>query len=53
MQSLDGTLSFYEQENYSFSRFLPGYLIPGPILYVQKTDSVVTGTSSWTVEAYK
>ncbi|KAF0310643.1 Protein PTHB1 [Amphibalanus amphitrite] len=53
IQSLDGTLSFYEQENYSFSRFLPGYLIPGPILYVQKTDSVVTGTSSWTVEAYK
>ncbi|XP_037085644.1 protein PTHB1-like [Pollicipes pollicipes] len=53
VQALDGTLSFFEQENFAFSRFLPGYLIPGPVLYVKKTDAVVTGTSSWTVEAYK
>ena len=27
--SLDGTLSIFEQETHTFSRFLPGFLVPG------------------------
>ena len=27
--SLDGTLSIFEQETHTFSRFLPGFLLPG------------------------
>lgn len=53
VQSMDGTLSFFEQETFSFSRFLPGALLPGPIKYVPKLDSFVTVSSSWQVECYK
>ncbi|GFY70032.1 protein PTHB1 [Trichonephila inaurata madagascariensis] len=42
IQCLDGTLCFFEQERFSFSRFLPKSLIPGPMCYVPKTDSFVT-----------
>ena len=27
--SLDGTISIFEQETHTFSRFLPGFLMPG------------------------
>ena len=27
--SLDGTLSIFEQETHTFSRFIPGFLVPG------------------------
>ena len=53
MQSMDGTVSVYEQETFAFSRFLPGALLPGPISYVPKTDSFVTVSSSRQVESYK
>jgi Bardet-Biedl syndrome 9 protein len=29
VQSIDGTLNLFEQESFSFSRFLPGFLLPG------------------------
>jgi Bardet-Biedl syndrome 9 protein len=38
-------LSFFEQESFSFSRFLPGALLPGPIKYIPKLDSFVTVSS--------
>lgn len=33
VQSYDGQLSFFEGEVPSFSRFLPNFLVPGPICY--------------------
>lgn len=53
VQSLDGTLSFFEQESFAFSRFLPTFLLPGPLKYIARTDSIVTVSSAWQVEAYK
>ena len=53
IQSLDGTLSFYEQESFAFSRFLPNFLTPGPIAYVANTDSFVVSTGNWAIESYR
>ncbi|XP_033629589.1 protein PTHB1-like isoform X2 [Asterias rubens] len=53
IQSMDGAVSFFEQESFSFSRFLPGFLLPGPIRYVPRTDSFITVSSTWQVESYK
>ena len=53
VQSMDGMLSFFEQESYAFGRFLPGFLLPGPLRYIAKTDSFVTVSSSRLVESYK
>ena len=53
VQSLDGTLNIFEQESYAFSRFLPGFLLPGPLAYVQRTDSLVTLSSSYQLESFK
>ena len=53
VQSLDGQLSFLEQENFAFSRFLSNALIPGPICYVAKIDSFVIANANREVECYK
>ncbi|XP_005112298.1 protein PTHB1 [Aplysia californica] len=53
VQSMDGTVSIFEQESFAFSRFLPGALLPGPIKYMPRLDSFVTASCSWRVEAYK
>ena len=53
VQSVDGTLNLFENESFSFSRFLPGFLLPGPIAYVPKTDSFVTISSSYQLESYR
>ena len=53
VQSMDGTVSIFEQESFAFSRFLPKALLPGPIKYMPRLDSFVTASSSWQVEAYK
>ncbi|KAJ7390596.1 Protein PTHB1 [Desmophyllum pertusum] len=53
IQSMDGMLSFFEQESYAFGRFLPGFLLPGPLSYIAKTDSFLTCSSSRLVESYK
>ncbi|KAJ8320825.1 hypothetical protein KUTeg_002412 [Tegillarca granosa] len=53
VQSMDGTISIFEQESFSFSRFLPGALLPGPLKYVPRLDSFVTASSAWQVECYK
>ena len=51
--SLDGTLSVFEQETPAFSRFLPNFLLPGPFLYVESTDSFVVTSSEFSIECYK
>ena len=53
VQSIDGALNLFEAESFSFSRFLPGFLLPGPVAYVSKTDSFVTVSSSYQLESYK
>lgn len=53
IQSMDGMLMLFEQESYSFGRFLPGFLLPGPLTYSSRTDSFITVSSSRQVESYK
>ena len=53
VQSMDGMLSFYEQDSFAFARFIPQFLIPGPLCYVTSTDTFVTSSSSNYVEAYR
>lgn len=53
VQSLDGTLSFFEQENFAFTRFLPNHLLPSPISYSKTSDSFILSSSSWSLESYR
>uniref|UniRef100_A0A8C5M9H8 Bardet-Biedl syndrome 9 n=1 Tax=Leptobrachium leishanense TaxID=445787 RepID=A0A8C5M9H8_9ANUR len=53
IQSMDGMLMFFEQESYAFGRYLPGFLLPGPLSYSSRTDSFVTVSSCRQVESYK
>ena len=52
VQSMDGQLSIYEQDMFTFSRFLPNILIPGPLGYVKKTNAIVTVTGEHKLEAF-
>ncbi|XP_001168434.4 protein PTHB1 isoform X9 [Pan troglodytes] len=53
IQSMDGMLMVFEQESYAFGRFLPGFLLPGPLAYSSRTDSFLTVSSCQQVESYK
>lgn len=53
IQSLDGVLTFFEQEVFVFCCFLPEFLLPGPIVYVPRSDLFVTMGSDWNVHAYR
>ncbi|XP_042217578.1 protein PTHB1-like isoform X2 [Homarus americanus] len=53
VQSLDGCITVFEQESYAFSSFLPGFLLPGPIAYVAKSDALVTVSSDWCLQCFK
>ncbi|KAJ8290864.1 hypothetical protein GJAV_G00018490 [Gymnothorax javanicus] len=53
IQSMDGMLMFFEQESYAFGRFLPGFLLPGPLSYCARTDTFLTVSSSRQVESYR
>ncbi|XP_054673021.1 protein PTHB1 isoform X5 [Grus americana] len=53
IQSMDGMLMLFEQESYAFGRFLPGFLLPGPLTYSARTDSFITVSSCRQVESYK
>lgn len=53
VQALDGTLSFYEQESYVFSRQLPNFLLPGPLIFIPSTDAFVTCNSHFHVDSYR
>ena len=44
---------FFEQDSYSFGRFLPGFLLPGPLVYNPRTDSFLTVSSARQLESYK
>ncbi|TMS10975.1 Protein PTHB1 [Larimichthys crocea] len=53
IQSMDGMLMFFEQDSYTFGRFLPGFLLPGPLIYNPRTDSFLTVSSARQLESYK
>mmetsp|Transcript_36785 Transcript_36785/g.88469 ORF Transcript_36785/g.88469 Transcript_36785/m.88469 type:complete len:861 (+) Transcript_36785:50-2632(+) len=54
VQSLDGVLSFFEQDSFAFNRQLPSnFLIPGPLCYFAKTDTFLTCNSQMQIEAYR
>uniref|UniRef100_A0A8D0E015 Bardet-Biedl syndrome 9 n=1 Tax=Salvator merianae TaxID=96440 RepID=A0A8D0E015_SALMN len=53
IQSVDGMLMLFEQESFSFGRFLSGFLLPGPLAYSSRTDSFITVSSCRQVESYK
>nr|CAB3225188.1 protein PTHB1-like [Phallusia mammillata] len=52
VQSMDGALSIFEHETFTFTRFLPGFLLPGPICFNPRTDSFLTVSSSMFLESY-
>lgn len=53
VQSYDGQLTFFEQEVLAFSRYLPDFLLPGPLAYAAASDSFITSTASLELIAYK
>lgn len=53
VQSVDGMLSFFEQESFAFGRFIPNFLLPGPMTYVMATDSFILCNISGQIESYK
>eukprot|EP00656_Telonema_subtile_P016506 TRINITY_DN18721_c0_g1_i1.p1 TRINITY_DN18721_c0_g1~~TRINITY_DN18721_c0_g1_i1.p1 ORF type:complete len:821 (+),score=232.22 TRINITY_DN18721_c0_g1_i1:79-2541(+) len=53
VQSMDGLLSFFEQEVRTFSILRSDFLLPGPIAYNPKTDSLITASAAREVQAYQ
>ncbi|KAG8246787.1 Protein PTHB1 [Homalodisca vitripennis] len=53
IQSLDGTLSFFEQETFAVNRSLPCFLLPSPFVYVPSSDSFVVLNANWILECYR
>ena len=53
VQSMDGQLSFFEQDHASFTRQLKNCMLPGPITYCEKTDCIITASSELKIECYK
>eukprot|EP00357_Protocruzia_adherens_P011183 CAMPEP_0115013974 /NCGR_PEP_ID=MMETSP0216-20121206/25762_1 /TAXON_ID=223996 /ORGANISM="Protocruzia adherens, Strain Boccale" /LENGTH=822 /DNA_ID=CAMNT_0002383545 /DNA_START=48 /DNA_END=2516 /DNA_ORIENTATION=+ len=53
VQSSDGQLSVFEGENFVFSIQLNDFVIPGPICYNSRIDSLITFNSKMEIEAYR
>ncbi len=54
VQSLDGELTIIEQEHIAFSKFLPNFLVPGPIQYcAYPVDGFVTVNSEMQCQCFK
>lgn len=55
IQSLDGTISFYEQETFAFQVYLSDFLLPFPFIYLDKTDSFLffNGYLTFTCYSYE
>ncbi|KXZ41737.1 BBS9 protein [Gonium pectorale] len=53
VQSYDGQLYFFEAEGQAFTRYLPSFLVPGPLAYIDVSDTFVTATAALELEAYK
>ena len=53
VQSLDGAISVFENESLAYTRFIPGFLLPGPLAYCLSTDAIVTANSNFEVQSFK
>ena len=53
VQSLDGTLSFFEHERVGICCQLPNFLLPSSICYLKSTDTFIVCDASWILHAYK
>lgn len=53
VQSVDGVLSVFDRESHAFDRPLPGVLLPGPLAYIEETDSFVTVSSNLILETFR
>lgn len=53
VQSMDGQLSFFHHENAAFSCFLPDFLLPGPLRYLPRTDSLLTTNSARMLQTFR
>ena len=52
VQSMDGQLKIFEQETLAFARYLPGFLLPGPLAYDPRLDAFITCSSTFELECY-
>lgn len=50
---MDGQLAFYTHGAHSFSCFLPDFLLPGPLAYAHRTDSLVTVNSAHSLQVFR
>jgi Bardet-Biedl syndrome 9 protein len=53
VQSCDGCLAVFEHETAAVQRYLPNFIVPGPICYISKLDAFITATGSFTIECFK
>eukprot|EP00960_Hanusia_phi_P040174 754286-Hanusia_phi.AAC.3 len=54
VQSLDGELLFIEHEQVTFSKFLPNFLVPGPMCYLpHPLDAIITVNSQFECQCFK
>lgn len=53
IQSLDGSLSFFDQETFLFMCLFDDVIIPSPVCYIASSDSFVICKSTWVLEIYR
>lgn len=53
VQSMDGKVQVFDQQNDAFVRQLVDCLLPGPVTYVPKIDSFLTVTHACSAECYR
>lgn len=53
VQSLDGMLTFFEQDTQITHVGLPDFLLPGPLAYIVKNDSFITVSCDWGIVCYR
>lgn len=52
MQSIDGALYFFNDDDVLFKIQLPNFLVPGPMVYSKNIDSIIIANSNLEVESY-
>ncbi|KAJ8725530.1 hypothetical protein PYW08_003713 [Mythimna loreyi] len=52
IQSLDGSLSFFDQDSFLFMCVFNDVIIPSPVCYIASSDSFVICKSTWVLEIY-
>ena len=53
VQSLDGQLRIFGHTGEILTCSLPGFLLPGPLAYVSRTNIILTANTDRSLEAYR